>query len=113
MGVGSDVKSFVAIVFLLLGALFGMMIMSFIFGNLGPTNAGLGVGSVAFNISQAVQNNSLGAIQTYSEQADTQFNTAGIAIVLLILIALFAIFWKFFIGGKKKGGGGGGMGGFS
>ncbi len=112
MGVGDDVKSFIAITFLLLGALFGMMIMSFIFGNLGPGNSGLDVGTIAFNISQAVQNNSLGAIETYSEQADTQFNTAAIAIVLLILISLFAIFWKFFIGGGKKSGAGG-MGNFS
>ena len=185
MNIGNDVKSFVAIVFLLLGALFGMMIMSFIFGNLtqststvfdqestktinetgyisdlksytlaGASELGfanpvilfaintstnreitavnytvsaLGVvinlttegnlSSVNFTytfnsdtaaktITDTVGNNSLEAIQTYSEQADTQFNTAGIAIVLLILIALFAIFWKFFIGGKKKGGGG-------
>jgi len=112
MVITNDVKAFIAIVFLLLGALFGMQIMAFIFGNLGPANAGLTTGTIAFNISQAVQNNSLGAIETYSEQADTQFNTAGIAIVLLILIALFAIFWKFFIG-TGKGGKGGGMGNFS
>ena len=115
MGKG-DIKSsvimFVGIAFLLLGVLFGMQIMTFIFGNLGPTASGLTAGSTAFNVSQAVQNNSLGAIETYTQQADTQFNTAGIAITLLILIALFAIFWQIFMskGGISGGGSGGNFG---
>ncbi len=184
--VGSNVRSFIAIVFILLGALFGMMIMAVIFGNLNEstsslfdkdpgsvvnetgfindsgytlarsvnpgfsdpviviavnassnveiagsafavssigvvtnlTTAGGLFDSVNFTytfqadskakiLSESVGNNSLGAIETYTEQADTQFSTAAIAIILLILISLFAIFWKFFIGGTKGGDGGG------
>ncbi len=187
MVVTKDVKAFIAIVFLLLGALFGMVIMGFVFGNLIQSTSTLfdpqantinnesggfindsgytlsnstepgfaspvivsafnatgliidaanytvssagvvtnltGEGglfndvnfSYTFNsntvaqiLTESVGNNSLLAIETYSEQADTQLNTAGIAIVLLILIALFAIFWKFFIGTGKGGGSGGG-----
>jgi len=104
-----EVLAFAGIAFLLLGVLFGMQIMTFIFGNLGPTSSGLDAGTIAFNISQAVQNNSLQAINTYTEQSDTQFNTTGIAITLLVLIALFAIFWRIFMGkGGISGGNSGG-----
>ena len=107
-----EVAAFVGIVFLLLGVLFGMQIMTFIFGNLGPAASGLDAGSAAFNTSTAVQNNSLGAIETYTNQSNTQFNTAAIAITLLILIAIFAIFWKIFMSGKSgmASGGGGNFG---
>ncbi len=106
--VRTETVQFVSIVFLLLAALFGMIIMAFIFGNLGPANAGLVAGSTAFNTSQAIQNNSLGAIETYSEQADTQFNTAAIAVTLLILLSLFILFWRFFMGSQGAGGRSGG-----
>jgi len=59
-------------------------------------------------IADSVTNNSLVSIQTYSNQADTQFNTSAIAITILILVALFAIFWRIFMantgltGGKSK-----------
>ena len=102
---------FIGLIFALLGVLFGMQIMTFIFGNLGPESSGLPVGSEAFNTSSLVQNNSLQAILTYTDQSDTQFNTAAIAITLLILIALFAVFWKIFMSkdgivGSGSGGGG-------
>ncbi len=61
--------------------------------------------------TESVNNNSLNAVVTYTEQADTQLNTAAIAITLLILIALFLIFWVAFIrpmmqqsSGKTSGG---------
>ena len=61
--------------------------------------------------TESVNNNSLNAIVTYTEQADTQLNTAAIAITLLILIALFLVFWVAFIrpmmqqsSGKTTGG---------
>ncbi len=60
---------------------------------------------------ESVNNNSLNAVVTYTEQADTQLNTAAIAITLLILIALFLVFWVAFIrpmmqqsSGKTTGG---------
>ncbi len=176
------VKGFVAVVFLLLGVLFGMQIMAFIFGNLGisggttfiddtiqitnltetfinsttftipeasaSTFQGNFIVLVALNatgvipasdytvfpatgiitnatptqyldvnltytfsrkssteqISDDVTNNSLTSIRTYTEQANTQLNTSAIAITLLILIAVFLVFWTIFIkGGKGKG----------
>ena len=50
-----------------------------------------------------VQNNSLNAVVSYTGQADTQLLTVGIAITLVVLIAVFLLFWVVFIG-KKKGG---------
>ncbi len=107
-----QIVAFVGIVFLLLGVLFGAQIMTFIFGQLGPAQSGLTATDPGFNESIQVQNNSLNAIVTYTEQADTQLNTAAIAITLLILIALFLVFWVAFIrpmmqqssGGASKGG---------
>lgn len=109
MGVGENVREFIAIVFLLLGALFGMIIMSFIFTNLGPDSTGLTVDDAGYNQSVAIQNNSLTAIVNYSDQAGTQFSTVGIAITLLILIALFLVFWQIFISNKKGKDGGSGI----
>ena len=106
-----SVEDFAFIAFLLLAVLFGMIIMTFIFGNLGPENSGLPTGSEAFNVSQQVQNNSLTAIRTYSTQANTQFTTIAIAITLAILIAIFLFFWAAFMG--KRGVAGGGRGGGS
>ena len=105
----SSVKEFALIGFILLAVLFGMQIMTFIFGNLGPANSGLAVGSEAYNTSLEIQNDSLHAIGDYAEQSGTQFTTLGIAITLIILVAVFLFFWKAFMGGKK----GEGAGGFS
>ena len=55
--------------------------------------------------ADSVSNNSLQAIVTYTEQSDTQFSTVAISITLAILIALFLLFWAFFIRGKGTGGG--------
>jgi len=175
-----NVLEFVIIAFLLLGALFGMQIMSFIFVNLSPSSVsipddtitktnitGVYINSTIYTITEAsnsnfnggfaviqatnsssgevilagnytvsaaagtivnasvinwnevnltysfsqktsirqssesIQNDSLNAIQNYSSQAGTQFNTVGIAITLVILIALFFIFWKIFVKGKS------------
>lgn len=104
MDIKKEVGSFAFIAFTLLGVLFGMQIMAFIFGNLGPTEAGLTAGSTAFNTSQAIQNNSLAAVETYSGQSDTQLSTVAISITLAVLIALFVLFMRFFMDRKKGGG---------
>lgn len=105
--VRKSIMSFAIIAFTLLGILFGMNIMSFIFGNLGPTTAGLGDDTIAFNISTAIQNNSLQGLDVYSQQSNTQFTTVSVAITLVILLAVFGLFWAFFVTaqGKSKGGG--------
>ena len=100
-GVKGTILSFAFIAFALLGVLFGMNIMTFIFGTLGPTAAGLDSGTIAYNTSTAIQNYSLGAIENYSDQSGTQFNTVAIAITLIVLLAVFAFFWKFFMGSES------------
>ncbi len=102
-----SVKDFATIAFTLLGILFGMMIMTFIFGLLGPSSSGLTISDPGFNESLTVQNNSLQAIVSYTGQSDTQMLTVAIAITLVVLIAVFLLFWTVFIkGGKKEGSGG-------
>ena len=61
-------------------------------------------------ISDSVTNDSLRAIGEYAEQSGTQFTTLGIAITLVILVAVFVFFWVAFMGKKK---GDEGPGGFS
>ncbi len=100
-----SVMEFALIGFLLLAVLFGMQIMTFIFGNLGPENSGLDSASEAYNQSLQIQNDSLVAIGNYASQAGTQFTTLGIAITLILLVAVFLFFWKAFMGGGKGKGG--------
>ena len=100
-----SVREFALIGFILLAVLFGMQIMTFIFGNLGPENSGLEVDSEAYNVSLEIQNDSLRAIGKYSEQSGTQFTTLGIAITLILLVAVFLFFWQAFMGKGKAGGG--------
>ncbi len=185
----SSIKEFAAVAFLLLGVLFGMMIMTFIFGQLGNTSvidnevgtvnnltgawinetvytipeasdanfaggfsvtsalnttdnstilsgnytvnaaAGTIVNATATNwddvtltytwnykpdtklASESAQNDSLQAITSYTSQSDTQFSTVAIAVTLVILIAVFLLFWKIFIGGGKKDKGAGNFAG--
>ena len=99
--VARDVKGFVVVAFLLLGALFGMQIMNFIFVQLGPDATGLTIDDIGYNQSVEIQNNSLQGIVTYTEQSTTQFNTVSIAITLIILVAVFLVFWRIFVTGKK------------
>ena len=99
-----SVKEFALIGFVLLAVLFGMQIMTFIFGNLGPENSGLTVDSEAYNVSLDIQNDSLRAIGDYAGQSGTQFTTLGIAITLILLVAVFLFFWKSFMGKGKEGG---------
>lgn len=187
----NEIMSYVVIAFLLLGALFGMQIMSFMFGTLNPSsfssftdttifvsnesggpidtsgytvagasnlgftggvsvtemlNATDGVLIPAANYtvttttglivnativqydtvlitysftresdtqltSEAIQNDSLGAILTYTSGSSTQFSTLNIAITLILLIGLFIIFWSLVMKGgvlnmgKDKGSG--------
>ena len=54
--------------------------------------------------SEGILNDSLNAISNYSTQAGTQFTTLGIAITLILLVAVFLFFWQAFMG-KKKGSG--------
>ncbi len=60
---------------------------------------------------ETANNNSLSAVVTYTAQADTQLNTAAIAITLLILIALFLVFWVAFIRPMMQQSGGSSMAG--
>ena len=185
MDVGKSVLGFAFVAFALLGVLFGMNIMSFIFGNLGEAQSSsladgtttilnetdgflndsgytilgasadnfignvivnhvvnysdgngtiIDAGDYNVNIStgvltnatavdyinisvnytytsktvaklsaEAVTNNSLVALETYAEQSDTQFSTLAIAITLVILLAVFAFFWRFFMGSGGVG----------
>lgn len=111
-GMKADILGVAFIAFTLLGILFGMNIMTFIFGGLDPTTSGLVNGSTAQNTSIAVQENSLTAIQTYSAGANNQFSTLSTIIILLLLITIFAVFWKFFTGGVMKSAGSSGGGNF-
>ncbi len=61
-------------------------------------------------VSDQTTNDSLRAIGKYAEQSGTQFTTLGIAITLIILVAVFLFFWQAFMGRKK---GETGTGGFS
>lgn len=61
-------------------------------------------------ISEGVSNYSLEAVETYSEQSDTQFSTIAIAITLVVLLLVFGLFWKYFVGSKGSGGMGYGNG---
>ena len=54
-------------------------------------------------VSDETTNQSLQAIGNYAEQSGTQFTTLGIAITLIILVAVFIFFWKAFMGKKKEG----------
>ena len=178
----SSIKEYATVAFTLLGVLFGMMIMTFIFGQLGNAstdtlndesfsivnrtgayinssnykipealtnsfNGGFSV-SAAYNYTngsiipssaytvnaaagtitnktvikwnnvtlsysyssktsaklgtEAVQNNSLQGIVAYTDNSSTQFNTVSIAIILVLLIGVFLVFWKIFVSNKQK-----------
>lgn len=179
---GKMISEYAGIAFTLLGILFGMMIMTFIFGQLGSgsmqtsvstetvivtnetgawlngttytvsnsgaigfagltitsainttTNTSIGTGNFsvtgagydnatadidgtgtvwvsytytqdtdAKKASDQAQNNSLVAITTYTEGASTQLNTVSIAIILILLIGVFLVFWKIFVTNKKS-----------
>ena len=60
-------------------------------------------------VSEETTNQSLHAIGDYANQSGTQFTTLGIAITLVILVAVFLFFWVAFMGkgkGKEAGPGG-------
>ncbi|KKN12721.1 hypothetical protein LCGC14_1013570 [marine sediment metagenome] len=94
MNVKKEIVALIGIVFLLLGALFGVNIMSFIFGNLSPEDAGLSLGDAAYNVSAQIQNQSLQAGLTYATNASNQMNIVNVTIILALLIFLFFLFWK-------------------
>ena len=93
MDIKKDMIVLVGIVFLLLGALFGVNIMSFIFGNLSPADAGLTTDDPAYNVSKEIQNQSLQAGLTYAQNASNQMNIVNVTIILALLIFLFFLFW--------------------
>ena len=174
-----SIKEFALIGFILLGVLFGMTIMSFVFGNLSSVDyledatqtvtneSGAWINETGYTVSEASKpdftggvaitsiynntdgviitsgnytvtslgvitnasttnwfdvnvsytstykteaeivsdetiNQSLRAIGKYSDQSGTQFTTLGIAITLILLVAVFLFFWKSFMG-KKEG----------
>ena len=103
MNTEKEIRKFAGIVFTLFGILFGALIMAFISGNLGPDQAGFTEGTVQYNTTLAIQNNTLEGLESYSGQSDTQFLTVAIAITLLILIFVFGVFWKFFMNVKGSG----------
>ena len=105
---GKMISEYAGIAFTLLGVLFGMMIMTFIFGQLGPDSSGLTAADPGYNESLEAQNNSLVAITTYTEGASTQLNTVSIAIILILLIGVFLVFWQIFVSGKGARGTSGG-----
>jgi hypothetical protein len=98
----SSIQEYATIAFTLLGILFGMVIMTFIFSQLGPDATGLTAADPGYNESVLIQNNSLQSIVTYTEGSDTQFTTISIAIILVILIGVFLLFWKIFVAKSKK-----------
>lgn len=182
-----SVLAYAGVAFILLGVLFGMNIMTFIFGSLGPDAAGLDktaatianetgaslndtngyelasastyqgfanpvilelynntggavpttlysvsagglltnistnatyTGTTDLNVSYSfdydagarlsavnIQNDSLTSLETYSNASTTQFSIINIAIILVILISLFLLFWSYFMGGKESKGG--------
>ena len=53
--------------------------------------------------SESNTNDTLNAIGNYSTQSGTQFTTLGIAITLVLLVAVFLFFWQAFMGKGKKG----------
>ncbi len=58
-------------------------------------------------VSDSTANDSLHAIGDYAGQSGTQFTTLGIAITLILLVAVFLFFWKSFMGkGKGESGAG-------
>ncbi len=108
MKAGEMIGEYAGIAFTLLGVLFGMMIMAFIFGVLGPSASGLTASDPGYNESLQIQNNSLVAVVTYTEGASTQLNTVSIAIILILLIGVFLVFWQIFVSDKKAGSSSGG-----
>jgi len=58
-------------------------------------------------VTDETTNDSLHAIGAYAEQSETQFTTLGIAITLVILVAVFVFFWIAFMAKKKDEGPGG------
>ena len=174
-----EILAYITVFFLLLAALFGGQIMTFIFGQLGPDAAGIadisgsvtnetgawlntttytvdssiaagfsnlvitsainttdnssiGVGNFtvvgsgftnatvtvwpsvwvsytysyypsAKEISFSVQNESLQAVNTYAEGSSNQMNVLSIAIILILLIGVFLLFWNKFIKGNVSG----------
>ena len=80
MNVKKEVIAFIGIVFLLLGVLFGMQIMTFIFGNLGTTTSSLDAASnTVINESGAITN---GTGYTLDGASDPGF--ANVAITLIV-----------------------------
>ena len=89
-------------------------------GSFGNITGGWNVTNVTYAVvqktevelrSEEVTNDSLNAIGNYSTQAGTQFTTLGIAITLILLVAVFIFFWVAFMSKGKKGDSG--PGGFS
>ena len=54
-------------------------------------------------VSEDITNQSLRSIGNYAGQSGTQFTTLGIAITLILLVAVFLFFWKSFMGKGKEG----------
>jgi hypothetical protein len=62
--------------------------------------------------SRDVQNNSLQGVVSYTNNSTTQFNTVSIAVILILLIGVFLLFWGIFVANKKKSSSGSSGGNF-
>jgi hypothetical protein len=52
--------------------------------------------------TEATNTNSLNAVKSYTTNSNSQFTTISIAIILVILIGVFLLFWKIFVANKKR-----------
>jgi hypothetical protein len=52
--------------------------------------------------TEATNNNSLNAVESYTINSSSQFTTLSLAIILVILIGVFLLFWKIFVANKKS-----------
>lgn len=55
-------------------------------------------------VSDGILNDSLVSITTYTGQSSSQFRILAFAILFIILVGLFLLFWKIFVADKGKSG---------
>ena len=104
MSVRKNVQEGIAVLMLVFLGLFAVLLLGFIFANLGPTNAGLLTSDNAYNSTARIQNLSLAAGETYANNADTQVTVVSVYIILLLLVGIFVYFAAQILGGKMMGG---------
>lgn len=93
MAVGNQIKQIVSVVFLLIGLL---LVVGNLIGNLGFT-----VGTLAYNESQEVMEDTTSATTNISDQFGTVFTLLGVVLILVAVGFMLKSLGVF--GGKKKG----------